>query len=534
MPNKITKRARSQAARGGPRVLAGYLRLSEDRDGNKIGYDVQAEPIQQWADAYGYAVKWYKDKDLTAADKDIVRPEYERMLTDLKAGVVSGVIVWRMDRLVRLTREFERCFGIVEDAGGFIVDVAQEFTTKSVTGKLIMRLLVILAEMEIASMRARQLAHQRKKAEDGQYSGGGYRAFGFVGAQRNAKGEVTNKGAIGVKHVPREVKLLREAARRIAWEGEKYADVVRDWCTRNPPVLGTNGKPFLVGGLIDLLTSPRVAGYRSTETVDEETGKVTTTLHKAVWQPIIDEKTWGRLREMQRLRPDGHRSAATYLLSGGLGLCGKCGARLTAAPRLVYRPKGVPKTYESSYKCGGTVNAKLAGACGGTSIAAQPVERVVLGQLIIRLREHPELIDVVSAQDDDPAASAELAEALDEVAECDAELAAIATRRHLPRDHEDRLDEGEWSAMRKPLRQRRDDATKTVERLARVSSVPVPRGADRRDLLDWFDRLPTVSQKQEFLRAHVRAVVILPPVPGTRAFNPGRVRVDFADTEQSG
>jgi DNA invertase Pin-like site-specific DNA recombinase len=36
------------------------------------------------------------------------RPEFERLLEDLKAGLLGGVICWKLDRLTRWHRDFER------------------------------------------------------------------------------------------------------------------------------------------------------------------------------------------------------------------------------------------------------------------------------------------------------------------------------------------------------------------------------------------------------------------------------------------
>jgi DNA invertase Pin-like site-specific DNA recombinase len=524
MAGRTAARRTRQAAQG-HMVIGGYTRLSVDRNGNKIGYEIQRAAIERWAGAYGYTVVWYQDKDITAADKDIVRPEYERMLADLQTGTIIGVIVWRLDRLVRLTREFERCFAIVEDAGGFIVDVDQEFTTKTATGKLIMRLLVILAEMEIASMKTRQLAHQRQKAKDGKHHGGGQRAFGFVGAVRNEKGEIINSGDIGVRHVKAEADLLREAARRIAHEGERISEVVRDWSQRTPPVVGTRGKPFTVGTLGELLTSHRVAGYRITEEYDEKSERWTITQHDAVWEPIIDRPTWTRLCNMRQRRENGPQPAA-YLLGGGLATCGRCDGALVGAQRPVYQRKGASEPQqvkEKSYKCN---------KCYRTNVKASDVELIAIARLFTRIAESPEVLDQAATADD--GVNAELTAAYAEIDECRDELVILAQRRHLPHDHDDRLEEFEYAASRAEVRARWQEAKQRATRLAQSVSFPTPVGTERDDLHAWFER-QTDGQRQAFLRAHISRIRIDPPsVRGRRYFDSTRVRLSYADAQQSG
>ena len=43
----------------------------------------------------------YEDVDLSVYDKRLVRPDFERMLADINAGMVDAVLVWRTDRLTR-------------------------------------------------------------------------------------------------------------------------------------------------------------------------------------------------------------------------------------------------------------------------------------------------------------------------------------------------------------------------------------------------------------------------------------------------
>ena len=42
-----------------------------------------------------------EDVDLSGYDKRVVRPDFERMLADINAGMVDAVLVWRTDRLTR-------------------------------------------------------------------------------------------------------------------------------------------------------------------------------------------------------------------------------------------------------------------------------------------------------------------------------------------------------------------------------------------------------------------------------------------------
>lgn len=56
------------------------------------------------------------DNDLPAYSGRL-RPEYRRLLADLRSGLIDAVIAWHNDRLHRLARELEEFIDICEGAG---------------------------------------------------------------------------------------------------------------------------------------------------------------------------------------------------------------------------------------------------------------------------------------------------------------------------------------------------------------------------------------------------------------------------------
>lgn len=507
-----------------PKVVAGYLRLTVDRHGNKIGYEAQRRAIQQWADAYEYRVVWFKDEDLTAAKREVVRPQYEDMLKRLAAGQFAGIVVWRLDRLVRLTREFERCFGVVEDASAFIQDVEQKINTDSDVGRLLMRLLVMLAEMEIAAMRARAREHQKYKAAEGKVSMGGHRPFGFVGVVKDPNTKVIiNKDVAWKGHVPEEAKLLREAAQRIAYGGATYADIVDEWAERVPPVLGTQGKHFEASALHKILTRARIAGFREVDVIGDDGESVEVQTVDAEWDGIIDEETWKVLRE--RGVPYARRATGgKYLFVGGFATCANCGF-----PLIIGSLKQYSGEYQPVYKCNPSKVARMAGSCGGPSVLVEYLEKTVLDRLFGRLEKTPSLFELVNAGMDKKVA-AERKKALKERVFCASALSAIGERVALPDDDPMYLTEEEAAGRAKTYRSRLQKAKDVLENFRISSSTPAPSEEDQKDIRAWFDSL-ALGEKQSWLRVYLRKVSITPVKRRSRFFDPDRVVTLFADAK---
>src|SRR5437868_481387 len=99
------------------RSAAIYARISSDRDGTQLGVTRQVEDCRSLAQRRGWTVaEVYVDDDVSAYSGRI-RPEYRRLLSDLKAGSRDAVVVWHLDRLHRQPKELEEFFEVCEAAG---------------------------------------------------------------------------------------------------------------------------------------------------------------------------------------------------------------------------------------------------------------------------------------------------------------------------------------------------------------------------------------------------------------------------------
>jgi DNA invertase Pin-like site-specific DNA recombinase len=70
-----------------------YARISDDREGLALGVSRQVEDCRRLAAKRGWSVvEAYVDNDVSAW-RGRARPEYRRMLEDVKAGTVDAVVV---------------------------------------------------------------------------------------------------------------------------------------------------------------------------------------------------------------------------------------------------------------------------------------------------------------------------------------------------------------------------------------------------------------------------------------------------------
>ena len=131
----------------------------------------------------------------------------------------------------------------------------------------------------------------------------------------------------------------------------------------------TAGLAWTDGTLGRMLTSPRIAGYRT----HQPDKKVDPVLHEGDWESIIDKDTWLELKSTlsSRVGRSGGDSLAKHLLTGLLR-CGRCGSRMFA-----HTSKSGNGREMQRYVC---VRQPGPNPCGRIAVAKQSTEDFVRDQ----------------------------------------------------------------------------------------------------------------------------------------------------------
>ncbi|MGH9261476.1 MAG: recombinase family protein, partial [Acidimicrobiales bacterium] len=82
--------------------FAVYLRISRDPDGTSTAPERQLKDCKAFAKLRGWdIVQEFRDADVSAYRQGVKRPAYDELLAGIDARAFDGVVVWRLDRLVR-------------------------------------------------------------------------------------------------------------------------------------------------------------------------------------------------------------------------------------------------------------------------------------------------------------------------------------------------------------------------------------------------------------------------------------------------
>jgi DNA invertase Pin-like site-specific DNA recombinase len=149
--------------------LDGYIRVSRvrGREGDSfISPDLQREQIQSWAKLRGVeVVTWHTDLDQSGAKSD--RPGLTEALRRAQAGESGGIVVAKLDRFARSLMAALDAIRKLDEAGAQFVSVAEGIDPTTPAGKMMQRLMLVLAEFELDRMRETWNAAQERAVARG-------------------------------------------------------------------------------------------------------------------------------------------------------------------------------------------------------------------------------------------------------------------------------------------------------------------------------------------------------------------------------
>lgn len=162
--------------------VAIYARKSKATEtGDSIDTQIQKcknyiESTLETDDAIQY--HYYSDEGFSGASTD--RPEFQRLLSDVKEGRLNYLVCYKLDRIARCLLDFESIHRLLEAHNVFLLSCIDRFDTSTENGKAFMRILLVFAELERGNIALRIKDAMLNLAESGLWSGGtapiGYKA----------------------------------------------------------------------------------------------------------------------------------------------------------------------------------------------------------------------------------------------------------------------------------------------------------------------------------------------------------------------
>lgn len=486
--------AAARAADSSSANLVGiYTRISSDDDARvkQLGVKRQEKACRALVDALGWTfVDVYCDNNRSASKEDSRRPDFERMLADLRVGRINRIVVLAQDRLLRKPEELEATMRLLRRLRISEIQTVTDGVVNigTTTGRTMARVKGVfdIAYAEYISEKVSQ--KKDELAEAGLPAGGGSRPYGY------------EPGGLIVREA--EAAVIRDAAAKVL-AGRSLRSLMHE--LNGEGRFGATGRPWSVNQLSRMLASRRIAGLR------EHRGEL---VGEAAWPAIIDRATHDRLRAIltgpHRRRDPVVRS---YVFAG-LVVCGRCGTKLVAAKNNGAR----------AYRC-----ATDRGGCGKLAVKAGDLPEGdrpgsgfegVMVEAIFAAVDTPKTRAAIKAAAKAGRDNVDVAQA---IRDDEAELVALA--RDLG---EKRISRAEWIAAREPVERRLEVNRRHLAAVAEDN--PVAPFVGRRGALREAWAVMTFGERLAVVQALIGRVVVNPAtVKGRHVFDPARIPDDGID-----
>jgi site-specific DNA recombinase len=271
--------------------------------------------------AWGQVVDVYCDEGKSA--KDMNRPEFQRLIGDIRTGKISLVLSTELSRMSRSIRDFCELWDIFKKHNASFITLREQFDTTSAAGEMMVFNLINFAQFERKQTAERISANWLSRAKRGLWNGGSIP----LGYDRNPKnpGELLpspeeSKQVKEIFHLFLETGSVRKTCQELSKRGmfsKKFT---------NKHGLEKGGGHFTVPSLFRILTNRAYIGLR-------EIGKANgiTDVVKASWKPIIDFEIFNQVQEKlssnkNKFKPDEWKRYPYPLTE--LLICGECGKHL--------------------------------------------------------------------------------------------------------------------------------------------------------------------------------------------------------------
>ncbi|GAC1417387.1 MAG: recombinase family protein [Burkholderiaceae bacterium] len=309
--------------------------------------------------------------DAAFSGGNMERPALRRLMTDIEAGKIDVIVIYKIDRLTRSLADFSKMVEVFERQGVSFVSVTQQFNTTTSMGRLMLNVLLSFAqfEREVTGERIRdKIAASKRK---GMWMGG-IPPLGY---------DVENRRLVPNEN---EAKLIRHIFKRFVELGSGtmlFKELKLDgmtskaWTTQDGKT--REGKLIDKGLIYKLLNNRTYLGELR---------------HKEQWYqaehpPIIDRVVWDQVHAILatngRVRGNATRATVPYLLKGIV--FGNDGRALS--PFHTTKKNGRRYRYYVPQR----ENKEHAGASGLPRLPAAELESAVLDQLRVLLRS-PDLL----------------------------------------------------------------------------------------------------------------------------------------------
>ncbi len=281
-----------------------YIRVSTDYQANEgDSLEEQEAEIRRYCDLKRFKIhQLYIERGKSAGNTN--RPEYQKLLADVREKKIQAVVVKKIDRLSRSLFDFEDLMTIFQNNHVEFISIKENFDTTNAMGTAMLRIALVFAQLEREQTSERLRDVFCYRASQGLYNGGA-RPFGYTNVNKELVPypkerdtvELMVKKFLDLRSITKVAEFLNQAGLRNRdgqlWDKRRIQHILQN--------------PIYTG---------KVKWYDR--------------LYPGIHHPIVTDRQFG---EMQSIFTLGARvmskSGKSNALLKGLLFCGCCGKAMT-------------------------------------------------------------------------------------------------------------------------------------------------------------------------------------------------------------
>jgi len=276
-----------------------YCRVSTE-DQAREGYSLP-EQQEKLKDLYKYRdyniYDIYEDAVIFAKDIEH-RPQFQKMLEDVRSGKVNVIVAYKLDRLTRSVRDLEILISELEKYECSLEFAMDDINTSTASGKFFVRMLTVLSQLEIERVSERTKFDMVGVIKDGHIPV--RKTLGFM---RKDKKLIIN---------PAESNIV-ERIFNLYYKGKSYQQIANIF--NEEKVLN---KKWYDTTILKILSNPL---YKGDFVSGTRTGNPV--LYENVVEPIISKKLWEECQEQTRKNTRNYTRRNDYIFFQKI-ICPNC------------------------------------------------------------------------------------------------------------------------------------------------------------------------------------------------------------------
>ena len=305
------------------KTVAIYTRVSTGYQVDKDSLPFQEKELKAYCKHILHAEKTELFEDAGKSGKNTDRPAFLRMMKKIRAGEISHVVVYKIDRISRNLVDFSLMYDEFKKYRVTFISLNEQFDTSSAIGEAVLKIILVFAELERKLTSERVTDVMIGRAVSGKWNGA-----------RMPYGWKWNPEKEFPEHDPVEAPNARKLYE--IYEKTRSTAKVRDYCYDNGIQTKRGGK-WNTTTICNYLRNPMNKGdyrynYRNSARGQKKPESEVVYL-PGVFPPLVDPDLWDRVNAIlddnsikSTTSDNPHIKKHVHVFAGGILRCADCGA----------------------------------------------------------------------------------------------------------------------------------------------------------------------------------------------------------------